>query len=98
MPEIYDNDPGRTFGNYDLLNDITTQYDIDRTQAHELIHAMLNGLVQDDPNVILDRQPVHPGRLVSNPNDLDIRHWLIVSDDTEQTIRDAIAAVMAHQD
>ncbi|MEW1551581.1 hypothetical protein [Streptomyces tsukubensis] len=93
--EIYDSNPGRTISSYDLLDEIAEQHNLDRTAAHEMIHAMLDGLVQDDPSVILGREAEAPAR-GDNPHDLDVRYWLTVSDETAQLIREAIASTMEH--
>ncbi|MFD3571420.1 hypothetical protein [Streptomyces sp. NPDC058667] len=92
--EIYDDAPGRNFGNYDLLDEMTEKYSLDRRETHESIHAFLSQIVDiDGDDVILDKTPVRPELLRDNPNDLDIRHWLTISDETADTIRDAFAAV-----
>lgn len=92
--EIYDNFPGRSFSNYDLLDEVTEKYGLDRREAHESIHAFLDQIVDiDGDDVILKREPVNPALLQSNDRDLDIRYWLTISDETAGTIRDSFAAV-----
>ncbi|MFC8491767.1 hypothetical protein ACFUJU_13390 [Streptomyces sp. NPDC057235] len=92
--EIYDDFPGRGFSNYDLLDELVEKYGLDRREAHESIHAFLNQIVDiDGDGVILKREPVNPQLLVSNPRDLDIRHWLTISDSAANDIRNSFAAV-----
>ncbi|MFF0277432.1 hypothetical protein [Streptomyces sp. NPDC004330] len=92
--EIFDNFPGRSFSGYDLLDEVMEKYGLERREAHESIHAFLDQIVEiDGDEVILKSEATHPELLKSNPNDLDIRHWLTISDETADTIREAFAAV-----
>lgn len=92
--EIYDDFPGRSFSNYDLLDEVTEKYGIDRREAHESIHAFLSQIVDiDGDGVILKREPVNTQLLQDNPRDLDIRHWLTISDSAVTDIRNSFAAV-----
>ncbi|MFC8009123.1 hypothetical protein [Streptomyces cinereoruber] len=89
--EIYDDYPGRNFGNYDLLDELVEKHGIDRREAHESIHAFLAQIVDID-GVILKREPVNPQLLQDNWQDLDIRYWLTISDSAANDIRAAFAA------
>jgi hypothetical protein len=92
--EIYDNVAGRSFSTYDLLDEVTEKYALDRREAHESIHAFLDQIIDiDGDGVILQCEPVNPTLLQSNPRDLDIRYWLTISDDAVDAIRDSFAAV-----
>ncbi|HEY6115127.1 MAG TPA: hypothetical protein VI172_04135 [Candidatus Dormibacteraeota bacterium] len=94
--EIFEGMTGRNISNYDLLDETTEKYGVDRAEAHEAITAMLQGIVEaDGQDVILDRQPVRPHLLDSNPGDVDVNHWLTVSDETANEIREALASVYA---
>ncbi|MEG9551685.1 hypothetical protein V5N34_26790 [Streptomyces baarnensis] len=90
--EIFQGMTGRSISAYDLLDETMTAYGLDKTTAHEAITAFLNGLIDDDPAVILERTPVRPELLKHNPTDLDITHWVTVSDETAEHIRGALAA------
>lgn len=94
--EIAQTTPGRGLTHYDLADDIMEAHGLTLAEAHELITSLLDGLVNDDPDIILDRQPMRPDLLRHNPTDLDIYHWLTVSDDTATTIREAAAAIYAN--
>ncbi|MFH8627741.1 hypothetical protein ACH4A8_38640 [Streptomyces vietnamensis] len=92
--EIFDNFPGRSFSNYDLLDEVTEKYGIERREAHDSIHAFLDQIIDiDGDEVILKREATHPELLRDNPRDLDIRYWLTISDETADTIRNSFAAV-----
>ncbi|MFF8250142.1 hypothetical protein [Streptomyces griseus] len=67
-------------------------YGLDKATAHEAITAFLSGLTEDDPALILERTPVRPELLKGNPQDVDIDHWVTVSDETADHIRGALAA------
>ncbi|MFF6904510.1 hypothetical protein ACFY9Q_01040 [Streptomyces sp. NPDC012389] len=90
--EIYEGMTGRSISTYDLLDEAMDTYGLDKTTAHEAITAFLSGLVDDDPTLIIERTPVRPELLKSNPNSLDIDHWVTVSDETADHIRGALAA------
>lgn len=95
MPtEIASHIPGRRVHGYDLLDEITERHNLSDRKAHDAIHAYLEQLIQDDGEdvVILDRRPVDPGLLESNPNDRDVYWWLTISDDAAEAIRGAVEA------
>lgn len=94
--DIYSQNHGRNLSTYDLLDEIQEQYGLDRTEAHDAIHAMLTGIIEaDGDHVILDRRPARPELLDDNPADNDIDHWLTISDATAQEIREALTATYA---
>ncbi|MEV5851389.1 MULTISPECIES: hypothetical protein [Streptomyces] len=90
--EIFEGMTGRSISTYDLLDETMDTYGLDKTTAHEAIAAFLSGLVDDDSSVIIERTPVRPALLKSNPAHVDIDHWLTVSDETADHIRGALAA------
>ncbi|MFJ9113036.1 hypothetical protein [Streptomyces sp. NPDC102283] len=89
--DIYESMTGRSISTYDLLDETTETYGLDKATAHEAITAFLSGLTDDDPAVIIERTPVRPELLKSNPTDVDIDHWVTVSDETADHIRGALA-------
>jgi hypothetical protein len=94
--EIFAQNHGRSISSYDLLDEVQEAYGLSQADAHNAIHAMLTGIVEaSDGSVIIDRRPVRPELLESNPNDLDITYWLTVSDETATEIREALAALYA---
>ncbi|MFD8919478.1 hypothetical protein ACFV0Y_16865 [Streptomyces sp. NPDC059569] len=93
--EIAETTPGRGLTHYDLADEAIETYNLTLKDAHETISSLLTDLVNDDPDVILDRQPMRPDLAVSNPADVDVYHWLTVSDETADTIRGALAAIYA---
>lgn len=90
--EIFEGRTGRSISTYDLLDEVMDTYGLDKTTAHEAVAAFLSGLTDDDPTLVIERTPVRPELLKSNPQDLDIDHWLTVSDATVDHIRGALAA------
>ncbi|MFD3980742.1 hypothetical protein ACFWR6_19345 [Streptomyces griseus] len=90
--EIYQGMTGRGVSTYDLLDETMETYGLDKVSAHEAITAFLAGLADDDSSVIIERTPVRPELLKSNPQDVDVDHWLTVSDETAEHIRGALAA------
>ncbi|MER7696152.1 hypothetical protein [Streptomyces sp. NPDC096095] len=90
--DIYESMAGRSISTYDLLDETMATYGLDRITAHEAIAAFLSGLTDDDPALIIERTPVRPELLKNNPTDLDIDHWVTVSDETADHIRGALAA------
>jgi hypothetical protein len=94
--DIYDGKTGRAISTYDILDETTERYSLDRREAHESIVAMLQGIVEaDGDHVIIERRPVRPELLISNPHDVDVDYWLTVSDETADEIREALASVYA---
>jgi hypothetical protein len=96
MPtEITSATPGRAIRSYDLLDEITDRHALSDREAHDMIHAYLDQLIQDDgeDTVILARRPVKPALLASNSLDRDIVWWLTISDDAVTAIREAVEAV-----
>lgn len=83
---------GRTVYDYDLLDEVMAGGDFTRTEAHEAIHATLADLVdlEGEDAVILSRRPINPELLGANPHDLDVYHWLTISGDAAQAIREAL--------
>ncbi|MFD7978905.1 hypothetical protein [Streptomyces sp. NPDC059071] len=97
--EIYDLNPGREFATYDLLDEVAEQYNLDRREAHDSIHAFLTQIIEiDGDKVILAKNAARPELLTHNPHNLDIRYWLTISDETADSIREAFAAVYASED
>ncbi|MFI2354721.1 hypothetical protein ACH5AG_08540 [Streptomyces anulatus] len=90
--EIFEGATGRSISTYDLLDETMETYGLDKTTAHEAITAFLSGLTDDDSSVIIERTPTRPQLLTSNPNHVDIDHWLTVSNETADHIRGALAA------
>lgn len=90
--EIFEGATGRSIATYDLLDEAMGTYGLDKATAHEAIAAFLQGMAQDDPTIILDRTPTRPELVQDNPRDLDVTHWLTVSDDTASHIRAALDA------
>lgn len=90
--EIFEGMTGRSISAYDLLDETMDTYGLDKVAAHEAITAFLSGLTEDDPALILERTPVRPELLKSNPAHVDVNHWLTVSDETADHIRGALAA------
>ncbi|MFD8407164.1 hypothetical protein ACFV1G_21065 [Streptomyces anulatus] len=90
--EIFEGMTGRSIGTYDLLDEAMETYGLDKTTAHEAITAFLSGLTDNDSSIIVERTPVRPELLKSNPQDVDINHWVTVSDETADHIRGALAA------
>lgn len=91
--EIFQGFPGRSIAPYDLLEEMAGLYDLDRREAHESVLSFLSDL---GPEAILKREPTDPRLLESNPHDLDVTHWLTVTDEAARQIRDAFAAVYAN--
>lgn len=89
---IASNNPGRSIATYDLLDEITEQFSLNRRDAHESIHALLDQLVADDDTVVLEQTPMRPELLKSNPADVDVDYWITISDDAADIIRESIAA------
>ncbi|MEU8760634.1 hypothetical protein [Streptomyces sp. NPDC048659] len=92
--EIFDNFPGRSFSNYDLLDEITKKHGLDRREAHDSINVFLAQIIAiDGDDVVLKREAANPELLRDNPRDLDVRYWLTISDETADMIRESFAAV-----
>ncbi|WP_406501614.1 hypothetical protein OHA04_27770 [Streptomyces sp. NBC_01590] len=97
--EIFNQNHGRSISNYDLLDEVQETYGLDKRAAHDAIHAMLSGIIESDGEdaVILDRTASNPELLDHNPHSRDINYWLTISDETADTIREALAASYAEQ-
>lgn len=96
--EIASRIPGRSITSYDLLDEAVATYGLSRAQAHDDIHAFLAQIVDiDGDGTILASEPMRPELLVDNPQDLDIYYWLTISDETADSIREALAAVYGDQ-
>ncbi|MET9396270.1 hypothetical protein [Kitasatospora sp. NPDC002965] len=95
MPtEIASLNTGRALPCYDLLDEITDATGTSRSDAHAAIHALLADIVGIDGEdaVILSQRPQRPDLVQSNPHDLDIDHWVTITDDAAQTIRAVLTA------
>ncbi|TRV72585.1 hypothetical protein FKN01_29815 [Streptomyces sp. 130] len=90
--DIYEGMTGRELASYDLLDEAMTAHNLTQRNAHEAITALLQDLVADNQDLILDRRPV---RTVTAPG-VDHNHWLTVSDETADHIREALAAIYEH--
>jgi hypothetical protein len=88
---IFNQNYGRALHSYDLLDRVQDAYGMSRREAHDSIHAMLSGLLEDDSNLILDTYPARMEREHNNSQSLDRDMWLVVSDETAQTIFEALA-------
>ena len=91
--EIAGYNPGRSFANYDLLEEIEERHGLGREEAHETIHAMLRDLRDDDPGVILEKRPQRPQSVRGFGRDRDRGVWLVVSEETADHIREGVKAV-----
>ena len=89
--DIFEGMTGRSIATYDLLDEAMETYGLDKTTAHEAITAFLSGLAEDDSSLILDRTPTRPELAGNNPQDIDVTHWLTISDETAGHIRAALA-------
>lgn len=94
QPQIGDNFPGRSITDYDLLDEVQERYGLSRRDAHEAIHATLRQLIDIDgeDQVVIARRPQRPELLKSNPQDLDVRYWLVVRAECVDGIREALEA------
>lgn len=97
--EIYNQNHGRSISSYDLLDEIQEKYGLSQRDAHDAIHAMLTGIIESDGEdaVILGRTASNPELLDDNPNSRDVNYWFTISDETADTIREALAASYAEQ-
>ncbi|WP_435246319.1 hypothetical protein [Streptomyces sp. NRRL F-5630] len=98
--EIYSRTRGRSFASYDLADEAQEKYGLGRHEAHEAVHALLEDIISIDGEdaVILDRRPVAPELLTHNPNDLNVDHWLTITDAAAEDIREALAATYQDTD
>lgn len=94
QPVVASRIPGRAVHSYDLLDDVVEQTSMERGEAHESIHALLDQLIADDGEdaVVLHRQPIRPELLKSNPGQVDVYYWLTIRQETAELIREALAA------
>lgn len=94
QPVIADHVPGRSITGYDLLDEVEARYGLGRREAHEVIHAYLQQLIDADgeDQVVIARTPQRPELLKSNPGDVDVRYWLTVRVESVDEIREALAA------
>lgn len=97
QPVIADNFPGRSIARYDLLDKVEDRYGLSTREAHEVIHAVLQQLIDVDgeEQVVIARTPQRPELLKSNPNDVDVRYWLTVRAESVGEILEALAAQYA---
>lgn len=89
---IASNIPGRAISSYDLLDELQEKYGLSRRQTHEEIHALLDQLADLGDNPVVDERPMRPELLVSNPQDVDVYHWIEITDQAAQDIRESFAA------
>ena len=94
VTEIYNQNHGRGFSGYDLLDELSETYKLDRRQTHDEIHAALEQIIgiDDADTVITDRRPVRPELLASNDQDLDVDYWLTITDQAADEIREQFIA------
>ncbi len=94
QPVIADDFPGRSIARYDLLDEVEERYGRGTREAHEVIHAILQQLIDIDgeDQVVIARTPQRPELLTSNPGDIDVRYWLTVRAESVEEIREALAA------
>jgi hypothetical protein len=92
--------PGRTVHSYDLLDEIQESTGLNRAEAHATIHAFLSQIADIDGEeaVILAQEPMRPELLENNHNDLDVYHWITISDDAADSIREACATITPDDD
>lgn len=96
QPVVASHVPGRSIHSYDLLDDVMEATGLGKREAHEAIHALLDQLVADDgETVILQREPVKPGLLKSNPGQADVYYWLTIRQEAADMIREALTAQYA---
>ncbi|MEV4784049.1 hypothetical protein AB0K53_01095 [Streptomyces tuirus] len=97
QPEICDHVPGRSVAGYDLLDEVVDRFGLSQGEAHDVIHAALQNLIDVDgeDQVVVARRPQRPELLKSNPHDLDVRYWLTVRAEAVDELREALAAQYA---
>ncbi|MBA9003645.1 hypothetical protein [Thermomonospora cellulosilytica] len=83
---------GRTIPAYDLLDEMTERYGIDRREAHDSIHAFLADLGE---SAIVTETPQRPELADDNPRDVDVDMWVEITDEATEQIRAAFNAVYA---
>lgn len=81
---------GRTIPAYDLLDEVTETYGLDRREAHDSIHAFLADL---GPSALVAETLQRPELADSNPGDVDVDVWVDITDEAAEHIREAFAAV-----
>nr|WSX25546.1 hypothetical protein OG690_38330 [Streptomyces tubercidicus] len=94
QPVVASNNPGRLIYNYDLLDQVIEQTNMDKREAHDSIHALLDQLVEIDGEaaVVIHQEPVQPELLKSNPSDLDIYYWVTIRQEAADLILEQLAA------
>lgn len=91
--QIAEHQQGRGGYSYPLAVEVAELLGVAITEANDEVLTMLRQFVDaDGPAIVLDRRPVKPELVGYNPNDLDVDHWLTVSQATADEIREAIAA------
>lgn len=91
--DIYSQNHGRGLSGYDLLDQVEEQFHLGRPAAHDAIHAMLDGIIEaEGEGVILARRPARPELLTDGAPDVDVDHWLTISDETAAEICEALVA------
>lgn len=92
QPVIASNNPGRTIYGYDLLDEVMEQTGMDKREAHDSIHALLDQLVAVDGEeaVVIHHEPVQPELLKSNPNDLDIYYWVTIRQEAADLVLETL--------
>lgn len=94
QPVVASNNPGRTIYRYDLLDEVMEQTGMDKREAHDSIHALLDQLVAVDGEeaVVIHHEPVQPELLKSNPNDLDIYSWVTIRQEAADLVLEVLTA------
>ena len=81
---------GRSIPAYDLLDEMTERYGIDRREAHDSIHTFLADL---GDGAIVGTTPQRPELADYNPHDVDMDTWIEITDEAAEQIREAFDAV-----
>ncbi|MGA5819743.1 hypothetical protein ACPC54_18020 [Kitasatospora sp. NPDC094028] len=97
--QVYSHTGGRALATYPLLVEVQDLTGLDRHAAHDLIHATLTQLVNEDgeESVVVDQHSDRPELIGNNPRDLDINSWTVITDDAAEFVR-AVAAEYEHED
>jgi len=89
MPtEIYSHNPGRALAHYDLADELADRYGLTLRETHDGIWAYLADL--DDAEI--SRRSATPELDRHNPNDRDRYHWIEITDEAADIVREAFAA------
>lgn len=94
---IADHSPGRGAPPYDLLQEVTTRYpELGDMDAHDAVWQVLEDLTSLGEDWEVDREPVDPIAARSG-RDRDRRHWITITEDAADSIREALAATHDEQ-